>query len=85
MPTTSVTDKGSVTIPPELRNRYGLRAGTRVHIVDYGQILSLVPSTSDPIGASYSMFKGSSLTRTLLALRSARADDRGPANGRGRN
>ncbi len=68
--TTNISDKGSVTIPTDLRERYGLRAGTRVHIVDYGDMLALVPSAGDPIAAGFGMLKGgASLTGALMRWR----------------
>lgn len=72
--TTNISDKGSVTIPTDLRERYGLRAGTRVHIVDYGDMLALVPSAADPITAGFGMLGGGgSLTGALLQGRDAGA------------
>lgn len=82
MATTTVSDKGTVIIPPNLRDRYGLRSGMRVHIVDYGDILAIVPSVSDPIGLSCGMLKGGeSLAGTLLDLRGIGS---GRGNGGGR-
>ena len=31
MPTSTVTSKGQITIPLEIRERFGIRAGPRVH------------------------------------------------------
>lgn len=67
---TTVSDKGAVTIPAEVRERRGLRPGTRVHVVDYGEMVAIVPSSPDPVAASHGMLKGASaLTAAFLAAR----------------
>jgi len=40
MNTSVLSEKGWVVIPQELRERYGLKKGDRVHVIDYGQDLS---------------------------------------------
>jgi AbrB family looped-hinge helix DNA binding protein len=67
---TTVSPKGWVTIPIELRRKYGLKSGTHVHIVDYGGVLALVPAAEDAVQQAMGMLKGSSsLTQALLAER----------------
>lgn len=74
MATATVSDKGAVVIPPDVRERYGLRTGSRVHIIDYGDVLALLPAAVDPVSASYGMLKGaSSLTASWLARREGEA------------
>jgi AbrB family looped-hinge helix DNA binding protein len=66
--TLTISNKGRVVIPAELRRKYGLEPGSAVCIVDYGGVLSLVPALKDPIEHSAGMLKGTaSLTRVLLA------------------
>ena len=66
----TISEKGWVVIPKALRQKYGLRAGDRVQIVDYGDGLSLVPLPDDPVAALRGMFAdGPSLTADLLAER----------------
>jgi len=70
MYTVKVSTKGWVVIPKELREKYGLRGGARVQVVDYGDVLVLVPLPEDPVGALYGMLAGGpSLTEELLAER----------------
>lgn len=70
MYTAKVSTKGWVVIPKELREKYGLKEGARVQVVDYGNVLVLVPLPEDPIGALYGMLAGGpSLTEELLAER----------------
>ena len=70
MYTAKVSTKGWVVIPKDLREKYGLREGTRVQVVDCGNVLALVPLPEDPIGSLYGMLAGGpSLTEDLLAER----------------
>ncbi len=70
MYTAKVSAKGWVVIPKDLREKYGLKRGTQVQIVDYGNILALVPLPDDPVKALHGMLKdGPSLTADLLAER----------------
>ncbi|MEO8527620.1 MAG: AbrB/MazE/SpoVT family DNA-binding domain-containing protein [Pseudolysinimonas sp.] len=46
MPTATVTSKGQITIPLEIRNRFGIHAGTRVHFVVHDDnTIDFVPAT----------------------------------------
>ena len=65
-----ISQKGWVVIPAELRKKYDLKPGDKVHIVDYGGVLSLVPALEDPLNQGAGMLEGeTSLTRALLADR----------------
>jgi AbrB family looped-hinge helix DNA binding protein len=62
--------KGWVIIPKSIREKHGLKKGSRVKVVDYGQILAIVPLPDDPIEALHGMFEGGpSLAGELLADR----------------
>jgi AbrB family looped-hinge helix DNA binding protein len=70
MYTATVSAKGWVVIPKPIREKHGLRKGSQVQVVEYGQILALVPLPADPVEALHGMFKGGpSLTEDLLAER----------------
>ena len=70
MHTTTVSAKGWVVIPKSIREKHGLKKGSRVQVLDYGEILAIVPLPDDPIEALHGMFEeGPSLTRELLAER----------------
>ena len=63
----TISDKGWVVIPTELRDKYGLKPGSQVRIVDYGGVLSLVPAFEDAVQQAAGMLKGAgSLTEALL-------------------
>lgn len=67
MPTLTVSTKGWVVIPVELRKKYGLTPGAQVQVVDYGGVLALVPLPENPIREAVGMLKGSSsLVQALL-------------------
>jgi AbrB family looped-hinge helix DNA binding protein len=70
MDTVTVSAKGWVVIPKRLREKYGLVKGTRVQVVDCGDVLALLPLPSDPVEALHGMLEeGPSLTEELLAER----------------
>jgi AbrB family looped-hinge helix DNA binding protein len=68
--TVKVSTKGWVVIPKALREKYGLKKGTHVQVVDYGEVLALVPVPDDPAQALHGMLEeGPSLTADLLSER----------------
>ena len=74
MTVATISSKGWIVIPNELRKKYNLGAGARVALVDYGGVLSIVPAMADPVAEAAGMLKGEqSLTGALLA---ERAQDR---------
>lgn len=79
MNTVTVSGKGWIVIPKPLRQKYGLKKGTQVQVVDYGDALALVPLPDDPVEALHGMLKGgASLTAELLAERAReRAQEEG--------
>ena len=66
----TISNKGWVVIPAELRKKYKLLPGTEVVIVDYGGVLSIIPAHKNPIKQGRGMLKGlPSLTQDLLKER----------------
>jgi AbrB family looped-hinge helix DNA binding protein len=64
-----VSEKGWVVVPQELRERYGLKKGDKVRIVDYGGIISIVPVRRS-IAEGKGMLRGhASLTAALAKSR----------------
>ena len=65
----TVSSKGWVVIPAELRRKYDLQPGSRVMLVDYGGVLALVPALDDPVEQAHGLLAGrkSSLTKALRA------------------
>ena len=70
MHTATVSAKGWVVIPKAMREKHGLEQGSRVQIVDYGEMLVIVPLPDDPVAVLHGMFAGGpSLTEELLVER----------------
>jgi AbrB family looped-hinge helix DNA binding protein len=70
MPVVTLSEKGWIVIPKEIRKRYGLKKGDKISIVDMGRGVYLFPAPKDAIGESFGMFKdGPSLTEALLEER----------------
>ena len=70
MYTVKVSAKGWIVIPKPLREKYSLKKGSQVQVVDYGNVLALVPLPVDPVEALRGMLAGGpSLTEELLAER----------------
>ena len=80
MHTSTVSAKGWVVIPKAMRERHGLKKGSRVQVLDHGDMLAIVPLPDDPVEALHGMFEGgSSLTEGLLADREQeRTKEEGP-------
>lgn len=58
MPAATISAKGWLVIPVELRKKYDLKKGARVMLVDYGGVLAIVPAMANPIQQSRGMLKG---------------------------
>lgn len=66
----TISSKGWIVIPNELRKKYYLHAGDKVALVDYGGVLSIVPVMTDPVVEAAGLLKSDrSLTRALLIER----------------
>lgn len=59
----TVSEKGSIVIPQEIREKYGIRPASKVEVLDIGGKVMILPIPQDPIRASRGMlkFKGSVL------------------------
>lgn len=63
----SISDKGWVVIPADLRKKYNLKPGSEVRIVDYGGVLAIIPAMQDPIKQAAKLLKSEkNLTDALL-------------------
>jgi len=70
MKTGTLSAKGWVVIPQEVREKYGLKKGDKVHFIDYGGVVAIVPASADAIGEAAGMLKGdTSLVGALLDSR----------------
>ena len=65
----TVSAKGWIVIPKEIRDKYGIKPGDKLQVVDYGGI-NIIPAIKDPAKEMRGMFKkGPSLTEALLKSR----------------
>jgi AbrB family looped-hinge helix DNA binding protein len=87
----TVSEKGWVVIPKEIRERLRLHKGSKVAIVEYAGKISIMPLPQDPIRDARGMFRdGPSLTETHMrekreeeAYRDAKFEMYFPARKRG--
>lgn len=71
----TISSKGWVVIPAELRKKYNLHPGKEMRIVDYGGVLAIVPSLADPVKQAAGILKGpKSMTEALLREHQAEAE-----------
>ena len=61
----TISAKGWVVIPAELRRKYHLTPGTKVEIVDDHGVLTIIPAAKDPIEKGNGTLKGISKTSDL--------------------
>ena len=72
----TVSAKGWVVIPAELRKKYGIKPGSKLQFVDYGGALELIPVPDNPIETAVGMLKGGkSLTSALIAEHRRESDN----------
>ena len=62
---TTATLKGQIVIPSRLRRKYGIKAGTRIEVLDEGSRIVLQPITRDFIHGLRGVMKGSGALRIL--------------------
>ncbi|HMU92923.1 MAG TPA: AbrB/MazE/SpoVT family DNA-binding domain-containing protein [Anaerolineales bacterium] len=62
----TISNKGWVVIPAELRKKYNLHAGSEVVIVDYGGVLAIIPAAKYPVKQGRGFLAGASSASTDL-------------------
>ncbi len=67
MPVVGISPKGQVLIPKRLREKYGVKAGGKVQIIEEIEGIMIKPVPDDPIIAACGFLKGDfSLIEDLL-------------------
>ncbi len=62
-----ISQKGWVVIPASLREKYALKPGDQMQVVDYGGVLAILPAFKDPVKQGAGLLKGDdSLTEAIL-------------------
>ena len=59
------TVKGQIVIPAELRKKYGIKAGTKIQIMEENNHIVLQPITSEYIHSLRGKFRGKGLLKAL--------------------
>ena len=75
----TISEKGWVVIPAELRKKYQLTPGSEVIIVDYGGVLSIVPVMKKPVKQGRGLLKGAVSLADDLRKERAKERDRNSA------
>ncbi|MBI5603075.1 MAG: AbrB/MazE/SpoVT family DNA-binding domain-containing protein [Deltaproteobacteria bacterium] len=62
-----ISSKGQLLIPKKIRNKYGVRPGRKVHILEQTEGILIKPAPEDPLETACGFIKGDfSLTEDLL-------------------
>lgn len=62
-----LSQKGWIVIPAALRKKHNLKPGTDLQVVDYGGVLSIIPTLENPIEDGAGILKRSdSLTKAII-------------------
>ena len=71
---TSISVKGQVVIPVEIRRKYGLQPGTVLHVIDLGDGILLKPVTIQSVHALRGILRGGGGLKALLEERAKEAE-----------
>ena len=63
---TTMTSKGQIVIPSDLRRKYGLKEGVRIQVLDDGEQIVLKPITPQYVRKLRGMLKGSKGMKALI-------------------
>jgi len=66
---TYATVKGQIVIPVELRRKYGITAGTKIAVIDGGDVIILKPVTAESLRRLQGVLKGQGALRALMEER----------------
>ena len=66
---TYATVKGQIVIPAELRRKYGIKAGTKITVIDTGEAIVLKPVNEESLKRLQGRLKGKGVLKLLLEER----------------
>ncbi|HJW89280.1 MAG TPA: AbrB/MazE/SpoVT family DNA-binding domain-containing protein [Anaerolineales bacterium] len=66
---TYATVKGQIVIPAELRRKYGIKAGTKITVIDTGEAIVLKPVNEESLKRLQGRLKGKGVLKSLLEER----------------
>jgi AbrB family looped-hinge helix DNA binding protein len=61
--------KGQIVIPVELRRKYGIKAGTKITVIDTGEAIVLKPVNEESLNRLQGRLKGKGVLISLLEER----------------
>ena len=65
----TTTVKGQIVIPATLRRKYGIKAGTKITVIDTGDAIVLKPVTEVSLKRLQGSLKGKGVLKSLLEER----------------
>ena len=68
------TVKGQIVIPAELRRKYGIKAGTKITVIDNGETIILKPVTEETLRRLQGSLKGKGVLKALMDERRSDAE-----------
>ena len=71
---TTITSKGQIVIPSRLRQKYDMKEGTRIQIIDDGEQIILKPITPEYVHRLRGLLKGKGGMKALLEDRRRERD-----------
>jgi AbrB family looped-hinge helix DNA binding protein len=66
---THATVKGQIVIPAELRRKYGIKAGTKISVIDNGDAIVLRPVNEESLKRVQGRLKGKGVLKALMEER----------------
>lgn len=75
MATATLSAKGWVVIPKEIRDRLGLKKGDRIRVMQSDRQIVLIPVAKDPITAGRGMLKGGMSMKEFLEEKRRELDE----------
>jgi len=61
--------KGQIVIPAQLRRKYGIKAGTKINVIDTGEAIVLKPVNEESLKRLQGMLKGQGVLKSLMEER----------------
>jgi AbrB family looped-hinge helix DNA binding protein len=66
---TTATVKGQIVIPAALRRKYGIKAGTKITVIDNGEAIVLKPVNEESLKHIQGKLKGKGVLKALMEER----------------
>ena len=83
MPVVRISPKGQILIPKKIREKYGVKPGSTVQILEETDGIVIKPAPEDPIAAACGFLEGDfSLTEDLIEEHRKESDDQRPHRAR---